>query len=133
VATHSKRATFTVQDQIQTVRFSPDGVMLAVSGFGNNVQVFDLRHGKERLRLKGHTDWVNAVAFSPDGLTLASGGKDMMLRLWDIKTGTEKLAIPLPFWITSLSYSPDGNFLAVGILHEPIQLWKLSGRHRSKQ
>jgi len=54
----------------------------------------DMKTGKEKATLKGHTDWVFSVAFSLDGKTLASGGGDRKnpgeVKLWDVATGKEK-------------------------------------------
>ena len=77
------------------VSFSPDGDRLA-SGSGtilrnvpSAVKVWDVRTGKQLLRLQGHNVMVTGVSFSPDGRQIASGSWDQTVRLWDAVTGQE--------------------------------------------
>src|SRR6516162_5178373 len=57
---------------VTSVKYSPDGKMLASASLDNTIKLWDIQTGKEKSTLKGHTDSVVSVAFSPDGKTLAS-------------------------------------------------------------
>ena len=60
--------------------YSPDGLTLASSSYGNVIRLWDVNSGKLKSTLN---DYAKTIAFSPDGLMLASGG-DREIKLWDI-------------------------------------------------
>ena len=72
------------------VAYSPDGRLLASSGFDTRVRLWDAATGEPLGRLEGHTERVRCVAFSPDGKWLASGGDDYQIRLWDVAARRER-------------------------------------------
>jgi WD40 repeat protein len=76
--------------QINCLRFSPDGRMLA-AGTGQTgetetgtVRLWETATAKQRVELSGHRGRVNALAFSPDGRVLASASDDTTVLLWDL-------------------------------------------------
>jgi WD40 repeat protein len=77
--------------------FSPDGSRLASAGGESgdvdspaDVTLWDLRHGKEVLTLRGHRHAVYGLAFSRDGRFFASVGKDGTARIWNrLSVGSE--------------------------------------------
>ena len=69
---------------VLSVAFSPDGQSLASASRDNTIKLWDVRTGKERASLKGHSVMVWSVAFSPDGKTLAWGDHDTTVRLWAV-------------------------------------------------
>ena len=78
-------------DLVRSLRFSPDGTMLATGSADHTARVWDVALGAEIHQLTGHTDAVLAVAFSPDGGTLYTGGLDRHVLVWDL-TGRRQLA-----------------------------------------
>jgi WD40 repeat protein len=75
---------------------SPDGITLAVAGWGavedgkrySGIHLITLATGAMRtLRVADLKDTVYALAFSRDGKLLASGGKDSLVRVWDVLSG----------------------------------------------
>jgi WD40 repeat protein len=72
----------------KTVRFSPDGRLLAFGDDHGRVWLYDTRTWRPRGRpLAAHTGAVNTVSFSPDGQTLATTSDDGTTLLWDIPSG----------------------------------------------
>jgi WD40 repeat protein len=71
-----------------SVRFSPDGHLLAFGDVHGRVWLYDTATGKLRGRpLLAHTGAVTTVNFSPDGQTLATTSDDGTTRLWDVPSG----------------------------------------------
>jgi WD40 repeat protein len=102
---------------------SPDGKLLAVGN--EEIRVYDLASGKEKVKLAGHGRVCQSLAFGPDGKTLLSAGEEppittgelryqFSLKLWDLSTGKEVRTLPHPagWGIKQVAYSPDGKLAA---------------------
>jgi WD40 repeat protein len=116
---------------VTTLRFSPDGALLAsASNSGDlSVKLWDVARHRELLRLSGHTARVWGIAFSPRGDLLASSSDDQTLRIWDTRTGEALLVVPLTGGPgLSVAFSPDETHVAVGGT-EWVSVFALSGRH----
>ena len=94
----------------ETLKFSPDGVLLAASNIGQ-VRLWRLVC-EEKSVLHGHTGGVPAVAYSPDARALASAGKDSFIRLWDPETGKAQPPIGQGAAVQSIAWAADGRLLA---------------------
>ena len=70
--------------QVETVSFSPDGRLVAMSG--DSLELWDADEGIRVHELDGHV-YVSSLAFSPDGDLLASGGSTGEIRLWRTSDG----------------------------------------------
>jgi WD40 repeat protein len=84
----------TLPGAIGDLAFSPDGTLLASSGGGGGPAVWDVRSGKEILRLNGRLRWCDGVAFSPDGTRLAASDDDMTVIVLDVTAGKEVYSMP---------------------------------------
>jgi F-box/WD-40 domain protein MET30 len=59
--------------------------LLASGSSDNTIMVHDF-NTFSRIRLQGHTDWVNSVKLDPPSRTLLSASDDMTVKLWDLDT-----------------------------------------------
>jgi WD40 repeat protein len=71
---------------VQAVRFSPDGTLLATGGQDQTIRIWDVSTNRTILTLTGHSGTINSVAFSPDGTRVASASDDGTVRQYDIVT-----------------------------------------------
>jgi WD40 repeat protein len=120
--------------ELYSASLSPDGRLLAVSGFtapegttDHTVLLISLPEGKLVRRLHGNTLPVQDVAFSPDGKWLAAGGTDGMLRLWNTSTWTlDQALLGHTARIDSLAWAPDSTRLVTGSWDGTCRFWSLA-------
>jgi tricorn protease-like protein len=115
---------------VASVRFSPDGKVLAIGGY-HDVQLVDPATGKEIATLTGHADYVRSLAFSPDGKMLAAAGglpqQGGEIKLWDVQS--HQLLKTLQGHkdcIYSVAWSPDGKLIASGSYDKMVKLWDVA-------
>jgi WD40 repeat protein/tRNA A-37 threonylcarbamoyl transferase component Bud32 len=104
-------------DSGELVAVSPDGKLVATSGLGRDVWVWDWANAKKVMGPFNHGDHVNCLAFSPDGGFLVSGGYGTKnLKVWDLSTQKERAGFELPslpFVIIAIAFSPNGRWVAL--------------------
>jgi len=94
---------------LTTAIFSQDSRLLAVSGWGKDVAVYDATTGKDLFHLT-HPESVSSLTLSPDGRWIATGSANAV-HLW---TNTGKLVSRFTHdgQIEALSFSKDSQLLA---------------------
>jgi WD40 repeat protein len=108
------------------VTFSPDGTILAISGYVDEtytiavIRLLDVDTGDLLLTLIGNTESITSITISPDGRILASATSDGTVRLWEVKTG-KALAVLDGANASNVAFSPDGTLLATG--GDILRLW----------
>jgi WD40 repeat protein len=113
--------------------FSPDGKMLAVSGYRQReggkylarddfaIHLYDTQTGKQRW--ESPTGERSALAFAPDGKTLAVAD-DKGLHFLDTATGKDLLRHrPVDAKVLTLAFAPDGQRIASGMNDGTILIW----------
>ncbi len=106
------------QPVVTSMDYSPDGKLLAISGFHEVL----LHHADGTglvARLIGLSDRIESIRFSPDGKRLVvTGGlpaRTGEVQVWDVATRQLQLSIPLTHdTVYGVSWSPDGSLVAVG-------------------
>jgi WD40 repeat protein len=115
------------QDAVLDLAFSPDGSLLATTGYDRLIKLWDVKTGKELRVLKDHSDSVYSLAFSPDGKLLASGAADRAVKAWEVATGKRLYTLGEPTdWVYAVAWSPDGHHLAAGGVDRSIRVWEVS-------
>ena len=103
---------------VTALDYSPDGTLLAVSGF-HEVLLNKADGSAIESRLVGLSERIESISFSPDGKKVAvTGGLPARmgeLQVWN--TETRKLSISVPVTYDTIyggSWSPDGSLIAFG-------------------
>jgi WD40 repeat protein/mono/diheme cytochrome c family protein len=103
---------------IDGVAFSPDGTLLAVTGY-HEVLLHKADGTGLVARLVGISERLQSLAFSPDGKWLAATGGNPgrfgEVQLWDVARRRLKLSLPITFdTVYGASWSPNGKLVALG-------------------
>jgi len=107
--------------------FSPDGKLIASSGWGKSVKIWDATSGSELMDLTGHDKEVSHVTFSPDGQRLASASADKTVKVWDMQSGRElRILRGHDFEVCHVKFSPDGKRIASAEYGPAIKIWDVA-------
>ena len=116
---------YTRQPVITALDYSPDGKLLAVSGF-HEVLLIDSATEKLVGRLVGMSERIQSIRFSPDGKRLAVvGGLPSRMgevQVWDVATRKLQLSVPTTYdTLYGASWSPDGKMIAFGCADNTVR------------
>src|SRR5438477_828211 len=117
---------YSVLPVISALALSPDGNMLAVSGY--HEVVLHKGDGSEIIaRLVGESPRIESLQFSPDGKLLAvSGGAQARfgeIQIWDVESRQEKHSYKVANdSVFGVSFSPDGERVAFGGADKTVRL-----------
>src|SRR5262249_6418442 len=100
------------------IALGADGKVLAMSGDGTSVRLWEVATGKELRKVDAEGGASLAIAMSLDSKTLATHGSDGAIRLYEVATGKtlgqfgRNPGKDNPSVQASLAFSPDGKKLA---------------------
>ncbi len=110
---------------VTSLDFSPDGQLLAVTGFQE--VVLQKTDGSGIVgRLVGLSQRLESVRFSPDGKWLAvAGGQPARMgevQIWDVEKRKLHVSVPVTFdTVYGVSWSPDSKFVAFGCSDKSVR------------
>ncbi|HLH89662.1 MAG TPA: hypothetical protein VKX28_14510 [Xanthobacteraceae bacterium] len=110
---------------VDSVAFSPDGLIVAAGGANGSISLFDVATGERVRRLAVGWKETNALAFSPDGRALLSNGGLLDLaghaKPHELKEDADDIA--------AVAFAPNGAIVATGSRDGTARLWdRWSGR-----
>jgi WD40 repeat protein len=116
---------YTLSPDLSCVAFSPDGQLLAVSGY--HEVLLHKGDGSALVgRLIGESERIESIAFSPDGklLAVAGGapGRFGEIQIWDVAKRKLKLSVSATLdTVYGVSWSHDGSKLAFGCADNTVR------------
>ena len=123
---------YTLAPVVSSLRFSPDGSLLAVSGF-HEVLLHKADGSDIAARLVGLSERIESAVFSPDGKFLAvtggSPGRFGEVQIWDLAGMTGEgaraslvLSVPVTYdTVYGASWSSDGSKVAFGCADNTVR------------
>ncbi|MDA0766887.1 MAG: DUF1549 domain-containing protein, partial [Verrucomicrobia bacterium] len=119
-----------LSERIESIRFSPDGTNLAVTGGlpgrMGEVQIWDVAKRKLSLSHPVTFDTVYGASWSPDGTKVAFGCADNTARVIDAKSGKQILFMGSHAdWVLDTLFSTDGTHLVSSGRDQTAKLTKV--------
>ncbi|KAG5642692.1 hypothetical protein DXG03_002320 [Asterophora parasitica] len=118
---------------IRSVRFSPDGKLLATGAEDRQIRIWDIAKKRIRNIFDGHQQEIYSLDFSRDGRFIISGSGDKTARIWDMNEGSSKVltindtdSLNSDAGVTSVAISPNGQLVAAGSLDTIVRIWDVS-------
>jgi WD40 repeat protein len=116
----------TVEEEVFTIAYSPDGGLLVFGHQGGAISLWDRRRHHKLFATQAHKELIATVEFSPDGKWLASCGT-MTIQLWRVHNNELKpFGDPLrghAGYVPSITFSPDGTRLVSASSDRTLKLW----------
>ncbi|KAK0465399.1 WD40 repeat-containing protein [Desarmillaria tabescens] len=112
---------------ISSLKFSPDGSILASSGADRIIKLWDAYTGEILRTLSGHDQGISDIAWSPDGEFLASASDDKTIKIWSMDQGVEvKTLTGHTNFVFAVNYNPHSNLLVSGGFDETVRVWDVA-------
>lgn len=109
---------------ITCVRFSPDGVWLAVADVDGSVSICRAVSGLFERKLEEHVRGVSDLAWASNSRVLCSASDDHSVKVWDV--GLQDAARTLrghSSFVACVSFNPQANLVASGSFDETVRVW----------
>jgi WD40 repeat protein len=110
---------------IMGLRFSPDGSLLASTGYDGSLRLWSTAAWDEVRAVPLKTAGIFQIAWAPGGETVAIS-VDHGILLFSVAEGALRRRLDLPIkGVYGLAFSPDGRFLANAAADGRLRIWAL--------
>jgi hypothetical protein len=114
------------RDLICSLKWSPDGKILASGGYDSKIMFWDSATGKAINTLTGHNGAIFDLAFSPDGRLLASAGGDQTSKIWRVRDGLRLDTLKEPQGEQlCVVFTPDGSKVLSAGADNRLRIWDI--------
>jgi serine/threonine protein kinase len=111
---------------VHSVKFSPDGQILASGGADCRIRLWNPSTGKIISTLNEQQESILAMQFMPNGKILVSVGADRSIRFWDIENKQLLKTVPAHEQsINALAISQNGQLIISGSSDRTVQIRQL--------
>jgi WD40 repeat protein len=113
------------ENRVLSVRFSPDGHVLATGDESGTVTLMESASGDTIGMLPGEGGIAHSIRFNPQGTLIACGGCNRAISLWDSQTLQSISVFPVHHQgqINDIVWSPDGTLIASASFDNTIMVW----------
>jgi WD40 repeat protein len=117
---------------VTTVAFSPSDGILATSGYGNGIRLWNWINASPLRTIGSDVQVRFALAFSPDGRAVAAPtARPNRVHVWRVRDGESLLKLEgHTDFVNDVAYSPDGQLLASSSADGTIQIHRASDGER---
>ncbi|MBS0262499.1 MAG: protein kinase [Planctomycetes bacterium] len=107
------------------IRFSPDGSLFAIWGFGSEVQWRETTTGHliHTVHHPQSLSYIHDVRFSPDGSEIITCSSDKTVRIWNVRTAEEMAVLPHTGWVFNARFNAAGKVLLTASEDQHARLW----------
>ncbi|KAH7430213.1 hypothetical protein KP509_09G088700 [Ceratopteris richardii] len=111
---------------LSSCAFSPDGDILATSGWSGVTKLWAVDTMERTITLRGHTERVTSVVFSPTNKNLATASADRTAILWGLDGSCLKKFEGHLDRLARLAFHPSGAYLGTASFDKTWRLWDVN-------
>jgi WD40 repeat protein len=109
-------------EDYNVLTFSADRRLIA-SAWDQNIRVWEIATGEQRLNVNAGYGWVTSVDFNADGSLIVAATDPGEVSVWDVATSDLIARRHDHFNVTRASFSPVDNFVLTASVDRAVTMW----------